>query len=74
MKLIVGISGATGVIYGVRLLQRLREAGVETHLVISKWGGRTLLHERVQRHGEEPREESQQHERDAAQRVRRRGW
>ena len=32
-------------IYGVRLLQRLREADVETHLVISKWGARTLLHE-----------------------------
>jgi 4-hydroxy-3-polyprenylbenzoate decarboxylase len=45
MKLIVGITGATGVIYGVRLLQRLRDAGVETHLVISKWGARTLLHE-----------------------------
>ena len=45
MKLIVGMTGATGVIYGVRLLQRLREAGVETHLVISKWGVRTLLHE-----------------------------
>ena len=45
MRLIVGISGATGVIYGVRLLERLREAGVETHLVISRWGVRTLLHE-----------------------------
>ncbi|MBI4266286.1 MAG: UbiX family flavin prenyltransferase [Acidobacteria bacterium] len=45
MRLIVGISGATGVIYGIRLLERLREAGVETHLVISRWGGRTLLHE-----------------------------
>jgi len=45
MKLIVGMTGATGVIYGVRLLQRLREAGAETHLVISKWGVRTLLHE-----------------------------
>ena len=45
MRLIVGITGATGVIYGVRLLERLREAGVETHLVISRWGGRTLLHE-----------------------------
>ena len=39
------MTGATGVIYGVRLLQRLREANVETHLVISKWGARTLLHE-----------------------------
>ena len=45
MRIIVGMTGATGVIYGVRLLQRLREAGVETHLVISKWGARTLLHE-----------------------------
>ncbi|MGH2400558.1 MAG: flavoprotein, partial [bacterium] len=45
MRVIVGISGATGVIYGVRLLERLREARVETHLVISRWGGRTLLHE-----------------------------
>ena len=45
MKLIVGITGATGVIYGVRLLERLREAGVETHVVISRWGARTLVHE-----------------------------
>ena len=45
MRLVVGISGATGVIYGVRILERLREAGVETHLVISRWGVRTLLHE-----------------------------
>ena len=35
----------TGAIYGVRILERLREAGVETHLVISRWGMRTLLHE-----------------------------
>jgi flavin prenyltransferase len=45
MKVIVGISGATGAIYGVRLLERLRDAGVETHLVISRWGARTLMHE-----------------------------
>lgn len=35
-RLIVGISGASGVIYGVRLLEALRETGIETHLVISK--------------------------------------
>jgi flavin prenyltransferase len=35
-KIIVGISGATGVIYGVRLLKVLYEAGVETHLVITQ--------------------------------------
>ena len=45
MRLIVGITGATGAIYGIRLLERLREAGAETHLVISRWGLRTLLHE-----------------------------
>jgi 4-hydroxy-3-polyprenylbenzoate decarboxylase len=45
MRLIVGITGATGAVYGVRLLERLRDAGVETHLVISRWGARTLLHE-----------------------------
>ena len=44
-RLIVAITGATGAIYGVRVLQRLRDAGVETHLVISRWGARTLLHE-----------------------------
>ena len=44
-RVIVGMTGATGTIYGVRLLERLREAGVETHLVISRWGARTLLHE-----------------------------
>ena len=45
MKIIVAITGATGAIYGVRILQRLREVGAETHLVISRWGARTLLHE-----------------------------
>ena len=45
MRLIVGMSGATGTIYGVRLLERLKEAGVETHLIISRWGARTLIHE-----------------------------
>jgi flavin prenyltransferase len=44
-RLIVAITGATGAIYGVRLLEMLRAAAVETHLVISPWGRRTLLHE-----------------------------
>jgi len=37
VRLIIGITGATGTIYGVRLLERLREASVETHVVISRW-------------------------------------
>jgi len=45
MRLIIGITGATGTIYGVRLLERLRESGAETHLVISRWAARTLIHE-----------------------------
>jgi len=44
-RLVVGISGASGAIYGVRALQMLRELGVETHLVISRSGRITLLHE-----------------------------
>src|SRR6266702_2036568 len=44
-RLIVGISGATGAILGVRLLQVLQSSEVETHLVLSKWGVRTLAHE-----------------------------
>ncbi|WP_026693409.1 non-oxidative hydroxyarylic acid decarboxylases subunit B [Peribacillus kribbensis] len=37
MKLIVGITGATGVIFGIRILQLLKETDVETHLVMSSW-------------------------------------
>src|SRR5260370_991203 len=44
-KLIVAITGATGNIFGVRLLQLLQGSGVETHLILSKWGARTLIHE-----------------------------
>lgn len=45
MRLIVGITGATGSVYGIRLLQALRKAGVETHVIVSKWGLQTTLHE-----------------------------
>jgi 4-hydroxy-3-polyprenylbenzoate decarboxylase len=44
-RLIVGITGATGTIFGVRILQLLHGSGVETHLVVSKWAARTLAHE-----------------------------
>ncbi len=45
MRLIVGITGSTGSIFGIRLLQILKDSAIESHLVISKWGARTLLHE-----------------------------
>jgi 4-hydroxy-3-polyprenylbenzoate decarboxylase len=44
-RLIVGITGASGTIYGIRLLERLRVLDVETHLILSRWGARTLIHE-----------------------------
>jgi 4-hydroxy-3-polyprenylbenzoate decarboxylase len=44
-RLIVGISGASGIIYGIRMLQVLREAEVETHLVMSKSADLTLVYE-----------------------------
>ncbi|PYM54584.1 MAG: 3-octaprenyl-4-hydroxybenzoate carboxy-lyase, partial [Candidatus Rokuibacteriota bacterium] len=46
MRLVVAISGSTGSIYGIRLLELLRGVpDVETHLVISQAGKRTLLAE-----------------------------
>jgi len=44
-RLIVGISGATGAIYGIRLLEILARSEVETHLVITEAAERTILME-----------------------------
>lgn len=44
-RLIVGITGATGTIFGIRLLEMLRDTDVETHLVLSRWAARALVHE-----------------------------
>jgi 4-hydroxy-3-polyprenylbenzoate decarboxylase len=45
-RVVVGLSGASGSIYGIRLLEALRQdPGVETHLVISASGKRTLVEE-----------------------------
>lgn len=45
MRLIVAISGASGAIYGVRILEELKKKGVESHLLISRWGEVTIARE-----------------------------
>lgn len=44
-RLIVGISGASGAIYGIRLLEALKDSPVETHLVISRAAAQTIAAE-----------------------------
>ena len=52
-KLIVAITGASGAVYGVRLLQMLREVpGTETHLVLSQAGGLTAMQELAMKRGD----------------------
>ncbi|MGP4080637.1 UbiX family flavin prenyltransferase [Pseudalkalibacillus sp. R45] len=45
MKIVVGISGASGAIYGVRLLEALRSVNVESHLVLSETATKTIEYE-----------------------------
>lgn len=42
MRLIVAMTGATGAIYGIRLLEVLKKKGVETHLILSRWAEETI--------------------------------
>ena len=44
-RIIVGISGASGIVYGIRTLEMLRAASIETHLIISKAAEMTLAYE-----------------------------
>ena len=44
-RLIVGISGASGIVYGIETLKLLKQAGIETHLIVSKAALQTLKHE-----------------------------
>jgi 4-hydroxy-3-polyprenylbenzoate decarboxylase len=41
-RIVVGMTGATGAILGIRLLEALRELDVETHLVLSEWAEKTI--------------------------------
>ncbi|ACV63815.1 3-octaprenyl-4-hydroxybenzoate carboxy-lyase [Desulfofarcimen acetoxidans DSM 771] len=42
MRIVVGITGASGAIYGIKLLQQLKNMKIETHLILSKWARRTI--------------------------------
>lgn len=44
-KIVVAITGASGAILGIRLLEELKKAGVHTHLVLSSWAERTIAEE-----------------------------
>ncbi|PYH94339.1 3-polyprenyl-4-hydroxybenzoate decarboxylase [Aspergillus ellipticus CBS 707.79] len=44
-RIIVAITGATGTLFGLRLLKVLRSLGIETHLVLSKWAMATMKYE-----------------------------
>ena len=39
------MTGASGSVFGIRLLEALKESNVETHLIASKWAQRTMEHE-----------------------------
>jgi len=45
VRIVVGMSGASGAIYGIRILEVLKEAGVETDLVMSDSAKRTIVYE-----------------------------
>jgi 4-hydroxy-3-polyprenylbenzoate decarboxylase len=42
LKIVVGLTGSSGVIYGIRFLQALSKLGIETHLVLSKWARKNI--------------------------------
>ncbi len=45
MKLVVGITGSTGVIYGIRILEILKEKNIETHLILTEWAQKCIAME-----------------------------
>jgi 4-hydroxy-3-polyprenylbenzoate decarboxylase len=44
-RLIVGMTGSTGAIFGIRMLEALKHTEIESHLIVSKWAQRTIEHE-----------------------------
>ncbi|TWS21477.1 UbiX family flavin prenyltransferase [Tsukamurella asaccharolytica] len=45
MRIVVGMTGATGAPIGVRFLEVLRDLGIDTHLIVSRWGRATIAQE-----------------------------
>ncbi|MDH3191540.1 MAG: UbiX family flavin prenyltransferase [Nitrosopumilus sp.] len=45
MRLIIGITGSTGVIYGIKMLEVLKKLNVETHLIMSEWATKCITME-----------------------------
>jgi len=45
MNLVVGITGSTGVIYGIRLLQVLKEKNIESNLILTEWASKCITME-----------------------------
>ena len=45
MRLIVGITGASGALFGIRTLEALQKLGVESHLILSRWARVTIAQE-----------------------------
>jgi 4-hydroxy-3-polyprenylbenzoate decarboxylase len=43
LRIVVGVTGASGAVYGLRLLEKLRRPGVEIHLILSRSGEKTLF-------------------------------
>jgi 4-hydroxy-3-polyprenylbenzoate decarboxylase len=42
LKIVVGITGSSGVIYGIKLLYFLKKSEIETHIVLSKWAEKNI--------------------------------
>ena len=47
MRLVVGITGSTGIIYGIKMLEALRLLKIETHLIMSEWEKKCLVLETI---------------------------
>ena len=45
MKLVIGMTGSTGVIYGIRALEVLKKLNIETHLIMSEWAAKCIAME-----------------------------